>query len=81
MTVIGTTIDPERLMLALVADFHAAADAVWSVRGPLQARALVGTAAVAGNLHPARLRRQWRIPYHLSGPGGEIHRGFWRLSS
>ena len=39
------------------------------VGGPAQARALVGTADVPGDIHPPRLRRRGRVPLLHDRPG------------
>jgi uncharacterized protein YndB with AHSA1/START domain len=80
MTVISTTKDPEKLTLTLVAEFEAEPDRVWQVwEDPRKLERWWGPPG-----WPATFTRHDFVVggesrYHLTGPGGERHSGFWQM--
>jgi uncharacterized protein YndB with AHSA1/START domain len=80
MTVVSTSKDPERLTLTLVAEFDSTPDRVWAVwEDPRKLEQWGGPPA-----WPATFTRHDFVVggesrYQLSGPSGEVHRGFWRM--
>ncbi|HWD24219.1 MAG TPA: SRPBCC domain-containing protein [Acidimicrobiales bacterium] len=80
MTVISTTKDAENLTLTLVADFDSTPERVWSVWE--DARKLEQwwgppTWPATFNRHDFVVGGESR--YHMTGPTGEVHRGFWQM--
>lgn len=78
MTVISTTKDPAQLTLTLVADFDASPERVWSVfEDPRLLERWWGPPG-----WPATFTRHDFVVggesrYHMTGPGGERHHGYW----
>lgn len=79
MTVLDTIKDPETLTLTVIAEFDAPRERVWEVFA--DARVLERW---WGPRHfPATFTRHELVAggesrYHLTGPNGEVHRGFWQ---
>jgi uncharacterized protein YndB with AHSA1/START domain len=82
MTVISTVTDPEDLTLTLVAEFAASPDRVWSVwEDPRLLERWWGPPG-----WPATFTRHDFVVggesrYHMTGPGGERHHGYWVMSA
>lgn len=80
MTVISTVKDPENLTLTLVAEFDAPADRVWDVwEDPRKLERWWGPPS-----WPATFTRHDFVVggesrYHMTGPTGETHAGFWQM--
>jgi uncharacterized protein YndB with AHSA1/START domain len=82
MTVISSSTDPEKLTLTLVAEFDAPPDQVWQVWE--DARKLERWWGPPG--WPATFTRHEFAPggesrYHMTGPDGEKHHGWWRIDA
>jgi uncharacterized protein YndB with AHSA1/START domain len=80
MTVISTSKDPENLTLTIVAEFDASPERVWSVwEDPRKLEQWWGPPT-----YPATFTRHDFVVggesrYHMTGPSGEVHRGYWRM--
>ena len=80
MTVISTTKDPESLTLTLVAEFDATPEQVWRVwEDPRKLERWWGPPS-----WPATFTRHDFVVggesrYHMTGPDGETHSGYWRM--
>lgn len=80
MTVISTVKDPENLTLTLVAEFDAPADSVWDEwENPRKLERWWGppTWPATFTRHDFVVGGESR--YHMTGPTGETHAGFWRM--
>jgi uncharacterized protein YndB with AHSA1/START domain len=82
MSVISVDKDFDRLTLTLVAEFDAPVERVWQLWGdPRQLERWWGPPS-----HPATVERHDLVPggdvtYFMTGPEGEKHRGWWRVTS
>lgn len=82
MTVISTTKDPENLTLTLVAEFDATPERVWEVwEDARQLERWWGppTWPATFTRHDFVVGGESR--YHMTGPDGEKHHGFWQMRS
>ena len=80
MTVITTTKDPEKLTLTIVAEFAATPERLWAVwEDPRKLERWWGppTFPATFTRHDFVLGGESR--YHMTGPTGEVHRGYWRI--
>jgi uncharacterized protein YndB with AHSA1/START domain len=80
MTVISTTKDPENLTLTIVAEFGSTPERVWAVwEDPQKLEQWWGppTWPATFTRHDFVVGGESR--YHLTGPGGEVHRGYWKM--
>ena len=82
MTVFSTTKDPENLTLTLVAEFDATPEQVWRVwEDPRKLERWWGPPS-----WPATFTRHDFVVggesrYHMTGPDGETHGGYWRMQA
>jgi uncharacterized protein YndB with AHSA1/START domain len=82
MSVISVDKDFDRLTLTLVAEFDAPVERVWQLwADPRQLERWWGPPS-----HPATVERHDLVPggdvtYFMTGPEGEKHRGWWRVTS
>ena len=80
MTVVSTVKDPENLTLTVVAEFDASPEQVWSVwEDPRKLERWWGPPS-----WPATFTRHDFVVggesrYHLTGPEGETHAGYWQM--
>lgn len=80
MTVVSTTKDPENLTLTLVAEFDATPERVWEVwEDARQLERWWGppTWPATFTRHDFVVGGESR--YHMTGPDGEKHHGFWQM--
>jgi uncharacterized protein YndB with AHSA1/START domain len=80
MTVISTNKDPENLRLTLVAEFDSTPERVWAVwEDPRKLEQWWGppTWPATFTRHDFVVGGESR--FQLTGPNGEVHRGFWRM--
>jgi uncharacterized protein YndB with AHSA1/START domain len=82
MSVISTEKDPENLTLTIVAEFEADPERVWDVwEDPRKLERWWGPPT-----YPATFTRHdftvgGESRYHMTGPGGETPRGWWRIDT
>jgi uncharacterized protein YndB with AHSA1/START domain len=82
MTVIRTTKDPEHLTLTLVADFAATPEQLWAVwEDPRKLERWWGppTWPATFTRHDFVVGGESR--FHLTGPDGEEHHGYWKMEA
>jgi len=82
MTVISTVKDPENLTLTIVAEFDAPPDRVWDVwENPRKLEQWWGppTWPATFTRHDFVVGGESR--YHMTGPTGETHAGFWQMTA
>jgi uncharacterized protein YndB with AHSA1/START domain len=82
MSIVSVEKDYDRLSLVLVADFDAPVERVWQLwADPRQLERWWGPPT-----HPATVERHdlaagGEVTYFMTGPGGEMSRGWWRVTS
>jgi uncharacterized protein YndB with AHSA1/START domain len=80
MTVIRTTKDPEKLTLTLVAEFDATPERVWSAwEDPRKLEQWWGSPTWPATFTRHEFVVGGESRYHMTGPSGEVSRGFWRM--
>ncbi|HEX6229191.1 MAG TPA: SRPBCC domain-containing protein [Solirubrobacterales bacterium] len=82
MSVTSIDKDLERLTLTLVADFDAPAERVWQLwADPRQLERWWGPPSHPATVEEHDLTPGGNVTYFMTGPEGERHRGWWRVSS
>ncbi|HVB05090.1 MAG TPA: SRPBCC domain-containing protein [Acidimicrobiales bacterium] len=80
MTVISTHKDPEHLSLTLVAEFASTPERVWAVwEDPRKLEQWWGPPGWPATFTRHDFVVDGESRYHLTGPAGEKHWGFWRM--
>jgi uncharacterized protein YndB with AHSA1/START domain len=80
MTVISTTKDPQTLTLTLVAEFAATPERVWEVwEDPRKLERWWGPPAWPATFTRHDFEVGGESRYHMTGPGGETHGGYWQM--
>ncbi len=78
MTVTAVRKDPEHLTMTLDAEFDASPDRVWQLwADPRRLERWWGPPAYPATVDVHDLRPGGRVEYHMTGPEGDRHRGFW----
>jgi uncharacterized protein YndB with AHSA1/START domain len=78
MTVTAVRKDPRSRMLTLEAEFDASPERVWQLwADPRQLERWWGPPAYPATVDAHDLRPGGRVAYHMTGPEGDDHRGFW----
>ena len=82
MTVISTTKDPENLTLTIVAEFDATPERVWTVwEDPRKLEQWWGPPRYPATFTGHDFVVGGESRYHMTGPSGEVHHGYWRMQS
>ena len=82
MTVISTTKDPDALTLTLVAQFDASPDRVWEVwEDPRKLERWWGPPTFPATFTRHEFSVGGESRYFMTGPAGEIPRGWWRIDA
>ena len=82
MTVISTTKDPAALTLTLVAEFDADPARVWQVwEDPRQLERWWGPPTFPATFTRHDFVVGGESRYYMTGPGGEMPRGWWRIDA
>jgi uncharacterized protein YndB with AHSA1/START domain len=82
MTVTNVVKDFERLTLTLVADFDAPVERVWQLwADPRQLERWWGPPTFPATVEEHDLTPGGAVTYLLTGPEGDQHRGWWRITS
>jgi uncharacterized protein YndB with AHSA1/START domain len=80
MTVISTTKDPETLTLTVVADFDATPERLWQIwENPRELERWWGPPTWPATFTRHDFVEGGQSRYHMTGPDGETHAGFWRM--
>lgn len=80
MTVISTEKDAENLTLTFVAEFAAPPERVWSVwEDPRRLERWWGPPSWPATFDEHDLTPSGRSAYHMTGPDGELARGWWQV--
>jgi uncharacterized protein YndB with AHSA1/START domain len=80
MTVISTTKDPESLTLTIVAEFDSSPERVWSVwEDPRKLEQWWGPPTWPATFTHHDFVVGGVSRYHMTGPSGEVHHGYWRI--
>jgi uncharacterized protein YndB with AHSA1/START domain len=82
MTVISTTKDPENLALTLVAEFDATPERVWTVwEDPRKLEKWWGPPTWPATFTRHDFVAGGESRFHLTGPDGETHYGYWKMQA
>lgn len=82
MTVTSVNTDTEEMTLTLIADFDASADRVWELwADPRQLERWWGPPAAPATFKDHDLTPGGSVTYFMTGPDGEQHHGWWRVTS
>ena len=82
MTVISVDKDHERLRLVLIADFEAPIARVWQLwADPRQLERWWGPPTYPATVDTHDLAAGGEVTYVMTGPGGEMTRGWWRVTA
>ena len=82
MTVTNVVKDFDRLTLTLVADFDAPVEQVWQLwADPRQLERWWGPPTFPATVEEHDLTPGGAVTYLMTGPGGDQHRGWWRITS
>jgi uncharacterized protein YndB with AHSA1/START domain len=80
MPVTAVRKDPGALTMTLEAEFHASPERVWQLwADPRQLERWWGPPAYPATVDAHDLRPGGRVAYHMTGPEGDGHRGFWEV--
>jgi len=80
MTVTAVRKDPEHLTMTLDAEFEANPDRVWQLwADPRQLERWWGPPAYPATVTSHDLRPGGRVEYHMTGPGGDQPKGYWKI--
>lgn len=80
MTVINTTKDPEKLTLTIAAEFAATPERVWNVwEDPRKLEKWWGPPTWPATFIRHDFVVGGESRYFMTGPNGEVHRGFWHM--
>ena len=78
MTVTAVQKDPAALTMTVTAEFAAPPNRVWQLwADPRQLERWWGPPAYPATVDAHDLRPGGRVAYHMTGPEGDDHRGFW----
>jgi uncharacterized protein YndB with AHSA1/START domain len=82
MTVTSLDTDLDTLTLTLVADFDAPAEQVWQLwADPRQLERWWGPPTYPATVEEHDLTAGGAVTYFMTGPEGDQHRGWWRITS
>jgi uncharacterized protein YndB with AHSA1/START domain len=82
MTVISTNKDPEHLTLTIVAEFDATPERVWSVwEDPRKLEQWWGPPTFPATFTRHDFVVGGESRYYMTGPNGEVHRGYWQMQA
>jgi uncharacterized protein YndB with AHSA1/START domain len=82
MSVISVETDSDSLSLTLVAEFDAPIERVWQLwADPRQLERWWGPPTHPATVERHHLAAGGEVGYFMTGPGGEISRGWWRVTS
>ena len=80
MTVTVVRKDPQRLTLTLEAEFDASPDRVWQLwADPRQLERWWGPPSYPATFTRHALAPSSRVEYHMTGPEGDQHGGYWEV--
>jgi uncharacterized protein YndB with AHSA1/START domain len=80
MTVTAVRKDPQRLTLTLEAEFDASPERVWQLwADPRQLERWWGPPTYPATFTRHDLAPSGRAEYHMTGPEGDQHRGYWEV--
>jgi uncharacterized protein YndB with AHSA1/START domain len=80
MTVTAVRKDPQTLTMTLEAEFDASAGRVWQLwADPRQLERWWGPPTYPATFTKHDLSPGSRVEYHMTGPAGEQHRGYWEV--
>jgi uncharacterized protein YndB with AHSA1/START domain len=80
MTVTAVREDVQSRTLTLEAEFDASPERVWQLwADPRQLARWWGPPAYPATVEAHDLRPGGRVAYHLTGPGGDAHHGYWEV--
>jgi len=80
MTVTAVRKDPEHLTMVLDAEFEASPDRVWELwSDPRQLERWWGPPFYPATVTSHDLRPGGRVEYHMTGPEGDMPKGFWQI--
>lgn len=80
MTVVSTEKDPQSLTLTIVAEFDASAERVWDVwENPRKLERWWGPPGWPATFTRHDFTVGGESRYHMTGPTGETHGGFWQM--
>src|SRR5688572_27220862 len=81
MTVTAVRKDARSRTMTLEAEFDASPERVWQLwADPRQLERWWGPPAYPATVDAHDLRPNGRVEYHMIGPEGEVHRGFWEVA-
>jgi uncharacterized protein YndB with AHSA1/START domain len=82
MTVVSVDKDPADRTMTLVAEFDAPADRVWQVwSDPRQLERWWGPPTYPATVEDHDLVPGGSVTYYMTGPEGDRHRGWWRITA
>jgi uncharacterized protein YndB with AHSA1/START domain len=82
MSITSVDKDFDSLTLTLVADFDAPIERVWQLwADPRQLERWWGPPSHPATVEEHELTPGGDVTYFMTGPGGETHRGWWRVAS
>ncbi|MGF1652166.1 MAG: SRPBCC domain-containing protein [Actinomycetales bacterium] len=82
MTVVSVEKDPANRTMTLVAEFDAGVDRVWRVwSDPRQLERWWGPPTYPATVEDHDLVPGGRVTYYMTGPEGDRHRGWWRITA
>jgi uncharacterized protein YndB with AHSA1/START domain len=80
MPVINTVVNPEQLTLTITAEFAATPDEVWDVwQDPRKLERWWGPPTYPASFTKHEFSVGGQSRYHMTGPGGDKARGWWRI--
>ena len=82
MTVVRVDLDPDALTLTIVSEFDAPAERVWQVwADPRKLERWWGPPNFPATVLDHDLTPGGRVTYSMTGPDGEEHHGWWRVTA
>ena len=82
MTVISSTKDASELTMTLVAEFDAPPERVWDVwADPRKLERWWGPPTYPATFTRHEFEAGGQCRYHMTGPGGDRHHGWWRIDA
>jgi uncharacterized protein YndB with AHSA1/START domain len=80
MTVTAVRKDPDALTMTLEAEFDASPERVWQLwADPRQLERWWGPPTYPASVTKHNLTPGGRVEYHMTGPEGDQHRGYWEV--
>ena len=80
MTVTAVRKDPQRLTLTVEAEFDASVERIWQLwADPRQLERWWGPPTYPATVTRHDLAPGGRVDYHMIGPGGDRHHGYWEI--